>query len=244
MSFRFDVITLFPELLTGYLEGSILGRAAAADLMQVGFTNPRDFTRDRHRTVDDSPFGGGAGMVMMAEPIALAVEHVRTERAPERVVLLGPAGRPFSQEIAQEYAELGSLALVCGRYEGIDERVAEQVVDEELSLGDYVLTGGEIGALAVIDAVSRTLPGVLGNVEGPWDESFTGSPLLEHPQYTRPREWRGHEVPEVLLSGDHGAIARWRGEQRQIRTQERRPDLYTSYLAGEAETDQDPPENT
>jgi len=225
VSYSFDVVTLFPELVQGYLGGSILGRAGRAGLIDVAYTDPRDFTTDRHRTVDDAPFGGGAGMVMKAEPLARAVEAVRAARAPARVVLLSAAGRPFTQAVAVEYAALGSLALVCGRYEGVDERVAEVVVDEELSVGDFVLTGGELGALIVIDAVSRLLPGVLGNAAGPAEESFSDAPLLEHPQYTRPREWRGHAVPPVLVSGDHAAIARWKAEQRLARTRARRPDL-------------------
>ena len=225
MTFRFDVITLFEELMAGYLAGSILGRAQAAGLVEITFTNPRDFTEDRHRTVDDAPFGGGAGMVMMPEPLTRAIEDVRARRSPARVVLLGPAGRVLDQPLVDELAALGSLCLVCGRYEGVDERVAQLVVDEELSLGDFVLTGGEIAALAVIDAVSRQLPGVLGNAAGAGDESFAGAPLLEHPQYTRPREWRGHPVPEVLLGGNHAAIAAWRSEQRIARTRRRRPDL-------------------
>lgn len=239
MTFRFDVVTLFPELMQGYLGGSILGRAITQGLVEVGYTNPRDFTADRHRTVDDAPFGGGAGMVMMADPLHQAIEKVRERVNPSRVVLLGPAGRPLTQAVVSEYASLGSLALVCGRYEGVDQRIADHVVDEELSIGDYVLTGGELGALTVIDTVSRQLPGVLGNVAGAGEESFTGTPLLEHPQYTRPRSWKGHEVPSVLLSGDHGAIERWRLEERERRTQERRPDLYKRFLESK-----NPPSNS
>lgn len=224
-AFRFDVVTLFEPLMSGYLGGSILGRAAERGLIDVSYTDPRDFTTDAHRTVDDAPFGGGAGMVMKPEPLALAIEQVRARRAPARVVLLSPSGRRFDQRVAAEYRALGSLALVCGRYEGVDERIGAEIVDEELSIGDYVLTGGELGALVVIDAVSRLLPGVLGNVEGAFDESFTGTALLEHPQYTRPRVWRGHAVPDVLLSGNHAEIARWRAQQRRDRTAARRPDL-------------------
>ena len=232
MSYQFHVVTLFEELVAGYLAGSILGRAQSAGLIEVAYRNPRDFTTDRHRSVDDGPFGGGAGMVMLPEPLALAVDDLRSvARPPARVVLLGPAGRPFDQEIAAEYAQLGSVALVCGRYEGVDERVAEHVVDEELSIGDYVITGGELGAMVVIDAVSRLLPGVLGNEQGPGEESFMGEPLLEHPQYTRPRSWRGHDVPDVLLSGHHAEIARWRRQQRVARTRERRPDLWARHVA-------------
>ncbi len=228
--FRFSVVTIFPELLEGYLAGSILGRAAAKGLFDVCTHNPRDYTSDKHRSVDDAPFGGGAGMVMMPEPLAQAVDAIRLESALARVVMLSPAGRPLTQAVVEEYAALGSLALVCGRYEGIDERVAEHVVDEELSIGDYVLTGGELGAMVVIDAVARQLPGVLGNAAGAAEESFCGAPLLEHPQYTRPQVWRDHVVPEVLLSGHHAKIAAWREEQRRDRTQARRPDLWSRFL--------------
>lgn len=231
--YRFHVITLFEELMGGYLAGSILGRAAAGGLVEVSFANPRDFTTDRHRTVDDAPFGGGAGMVMMPEPLHLAVAQARELLPGARVVLLGPAGRRFDQRVAAEYAALDQgLVLVCGRYEGVDERVAEHVVDEELSIGDYVLTGGELGALVVIDAIARLRPGVLGNADGASEESFTGAPLLEHPQYTRPRLWRGREVPPVLLSGHHAEIERWRYAQRLARTRDRRPDLWARFEGG------------
>ena len=225
-AYRFDVITLFGEMMRPYFEGSILGRAAVQGLVSVGYTNPRDFTTDVHRTVDDTPFGGGAGMLMKPEPIALAVEQVRQLHSPERVVLMSPSGRVFDQNVAREYAQLDGLALICGRYEGVDERVARHVADEELSIGDFVLTGGELAAMAVIDAVSRMLPGVLGHARGAQEESFTDAPLLEFPQFTRPRNWRGHEVPEVLLSGHHSNIDRWRQQQREERTKKRRPDLW------------------
>jgi len=234
-AYRVDVVTLFGPLCEPYVTGSILGRAHKRGLLDVAFTDPRTFTTDAHRTVDDGPFGGGAGMVMLPEPLALAVEHLRRTRAPAKVVLLSPSGRPFTQAIAKEYAALGSLALVCGRYEGVDERVAEHVVDEELSLGDFVLTGGELAAMVVIDAVARLLPGVLGNVDGAASESFTDLPLLEYPQYTRPQTWRGHEVPDILLSGHHARIEAWRLAQRQARTRERRPDLWARYLAERTE---------
>lgn len=240
MTYPFEVITLFAPLVQGYLGGSMLGRAAERGLISVGYTDPRDFTSDPHRTVDDAPFGGGAGMVMRPDPLGQAIDAVRARRPGVRVVLMSPSGRVFGQEIAAEYAALThGICLVCGRYEGVDERVAAHAVDEELSIGDYVLTGGELGAMVVIDATSRMLPGVLGNALGAADESFTGTPLLEHPQYTRPREWRGHTVPDVLLSGDHGAIARWREAQRATRTAERRPDLYARWQALRAD---DPPE--
>lgn len=242
--YRFDVVSLFGELMAPYLEGSVLGRAAERDLVDVRFTNPRDFTTDRHRTVDDAPYGGGPGMVMMPEPVARAVEAVRAERRPARVVLLSPSGRVFDQEVAREYAALGSLALVCARYEGYDERIAEHVVDEELSLGDFVLTGGELGALCVIDAVSRLRPGVLGNAAGPEEESFGDAWLLEYPQYTRPRTWRDVEVPEVLLSGHHGRIEAWRRAEREARTARRRPDLWARHQGtAEAADGPEPEEN-
>lgn len=230
--YRFDVVTLFAPLCEPYVQGAMLGRAHKKGIIDVAFTDPRDFTTDVHRTVDDGPFGGGAGMVMLPEPLALAVEQLRARRNPARVVLMSPSGRPFTQQVAKEYAALGSLALVCGRYEGIDERVSEYVVDEELSLGDFVLTGGELSAMAVIDAVSRLLPGVLGNAVGATSESFTDQLLLEYPQYTRPHVWRGHAVPEILLSGHHARIEAWREMQRQIRTRQRRPDLWARHLAG------------
>ncbi len=176
-------------------------------------------------------------MVMMPEPLGQAIDAVRATHAPARVVMLSPSGRLLTQAVVEEYAALGSLALVCGRYEGVDARIGDHLVDDVLSIGDYVLTGGELGALAVIDAVSRQLPGVLGNAEGPLEESFAGEALLEHPQYTRPREWRGHAVPEVLLSGNHGAIARWRSAQRLRRTAATRPELLEQWR-------QDNPERT
>jgi tRNA (guanine37-N1)-methyltransferase len=230
MSFHFDVISLFPEMLESYLASSILGRALENGLIDVELTNPRDFTTDRHHKVDDTPFGGGAGMLMMAEPIYQAVADVRTRRSPHKVLLLSPSGRVFDQDIAMEIASWGSVALVCGRYEGIDDRVSEHVVDGELSVGDYVLTGGEIAALAVIDAVSRLLDGVLGNSEGAANESFADAHLLEQPQFTRPRVWRDHKIPEILLSGDHAKIHSWRLEKRIARTRDRRPDLYAKFL--------------
>ena len=230
MPFRFDVITLFPGLLDGYLGDSIMGRAIGSGLIEVQTTNPRDYATDRHRSVDDTPYGGGAGMVMMAEPVNQAIEFVRERSPTTRVVLLSPVGRVLTQKVVEEYAQLGALTLVCGRYEGVDARIAEHVVDECLSIGDFVLTGGELGALTVIDAVSRQLPGVLGNADGAFDESFANEALLEHPQYTKPRSWQGHEVPEVLLSGNHAAIAKWRAEQRIAQTAAIRPDLLKQWI--------------
>ncbi len=235
LPYRFDLITLFPELCLPYLQGSMLGRAATKGLIDVACTDPRAFSDDVHRTVDDAPFGGGAGMVMLPEPLYQAISRVRSERQPARVVLLSPTGRTFTQRVAEEYAALDGLALVCGRYEGVDERIAAHHVDETLSVGDFVLTGGELGAMIVVDAVSRLIPGVLGNAAGPVDESFSADDLLEYPQYTRPRSWRGHDVPEILLSGNHGAIAAWRLAQRKARTQQHRPDLWARHLANHPE---------
>jgi tRNA (guanine37-N1)-methyltransferase len=225
MTYGFQVVTLFPELVMPYVGGSILGRAVDSKRIAVDAINPREFTQDRHRTVDDAPYGGGAGMVMMAEPLAQAIDRAR-ERAPDtHVVLLTPAGKPFDQSMAKRFAGLKGLTLVCGRYEGIDQRIADHMVEEEVSLGDFVLTGGELAALAIVDATSRLLEGVLGHSEGAVEESFTDAPLLEHPQYTRPRVWREHEVPEVLLSGNHAKIQDWRLKAREDLTASRRPDL-------------------
>lgn len=225
MSFPFQVVTLFPELVMPYLSGSILGRALDTGRISVDTINPRDFTTDKHRTVDDAPYGGGAGMVMMPGPLGEAIDKARDMQCKTHVVLMSPAGVPFHQSTAQRFARMESLTLVCGRYEGIDQRIVDHMVDEEISLGDFVLTGGELAALAVIDATSRLLDGVLGNSEGPRIESFTDAPLLEHPQYTRPRDWRGHSVPDVLLGGHHGEIDAWRKSERLRLTKTRRPDL-------------------
>jgi tRNA (guanine37-N1)-methyltransferase len=241
MTFGFHVVSLFPDLMEPYLSGSILGRARAAGLIDVSYTNPRDFTTDVHRTVDDSPYGGGAGLLMMPEPLGQAIDHVREAHRPAKLVLLSAAGRTFDQDVAAEFAALGSLALVCGRYEGVDQRVMDELVDEEISLGDFVITGGELGAMAVIDAVSRLLEGVVGHPDGARDESFTGVPLLEYPQYTRPRSWRGREVPEILLSGDHGKIAAWRQEQRLSRTSARRPDLFERFVTDGKRSEEENP---
>ncbi len=221
---RFDVFTLFPEVFYPYLNVSILARARQMGALEVYVHNIRDWATDRHRVVDDEPYGGGGGMIMKPEPIFAAVESVLgiLPRCP--VVFLTPQGRPFTQAVARELARYDHLALLCGRYEGVDERVREHLVTDEISIGDYVLTGGELPALVVMDAVTRLLPGVLGDPEAPQKDSFAEG-LLEHPHYTRPAEFRGWRVPEVLLSGDHGRIARWRREQALRRTWERRPDL-------------------
>ncbi|HBL07892.1 MAG: tRNA (guanosine(37)-N1)-methyltransferase TrmD [Acidimicrobiales bacterium] len=218
---RADVFTLFPEMVDDYMGRSILGRAVAAGHLDIRSHDLRMATDDVHRTVDDSPFGGGAGMVLMPEPVFAAVEAVSP---PRPLILLGPGGRKFDQGVVAELAALDGFSLLCGRYEGVDERIRTDLCDDEVSIGDFVLAGGELAALVVIEAVARLHPGVLGNQESTLDESF-GFGLLEHPQYTRPAEFRGLHVPEVLRSGDHGRIARWRRASSLARTLDRRPDL-------------------
>jgi tRNA (guanine37-N1)-methyltransferase len=225
-----EVLTLFPRMIAAPLEESILGKAREKGLLRVQVTDIRDFADGKHRVTDDIPYGGGAGMVMKPEPLVAAIEAARRRQPDARVILLSPQGPRFEQRKAHQLAEGGPLILVCGRYEGVDERVLRWV-DEELSLGDFVLTGGEVAALAVIDAMARLAPGVLGNALSAHDESFSGEGLLEGPQYTRPPEFRGMRVPEILLSGDHKKIAQWRQEQAVARTRERRPDLLTRQKA-------------
>jgi tRNA (guanine37-N1)-methyltransferase len=219
---RIDVITMFPAMFAGPLDESIIKRARQAGLLELHLHQLRDWTHDRHNTVDDRPFGGGPGMLLKPEPIFEAVEALRHEGT--RVVLLSPAGRQFSQAIAGELAGLEHLLLVTGHYEGFDERVRAHLANDELSIGDYVLTNGALPAMVVIDTVARLIPGVLGDEESAHDESFS-SGLLEYPHYTRPAEFRGMKVPDVLLSGNHEEIAKWRGQQAHLRTQQRRPDL-------------------
>jgi tRNA (guanine37-N1)-methyltransferase len=225
---QFDIFTLLPEVFAPYLESSILQRARERGLIEVRLHNIRDFARDKHHTTDDVPYGGGGGMVMKPEPVFEAVESVLGLQAGAHpdfpVVLLTPQGRVFNQSIASELAQHPRLALVCGRYEGVDERIRGHVVTDEISLGDYVLTGGELPALILVDAVSRLLPGVLGDPGGALDDSHA-SGLLEYPHYTRPPVFRGDSVPEVLISGDHARIDQWRREQSLLRTLQRRPDL-------------------
>lgn len=222
---RFDLLTLHPDLVSGPLSGSILGRAVQARLIEVGVVDIRDFGIGKHRSVDDTPYGGGAGMVMRVDVVVEAIESVR--RDDSHVVLLAAQGQRFVQQRARDMSALSHLVLVCGHYEGLDARV-EAYVDEVLSIGDFVLTGGEIAAVAVVDAVARLVPGVLGNADSPLDESFSHG-LLEYPQYTRPAEFRGIGVPDVLTSGHHANIARWRHEQSVTLTEERRPDLFTRW---------------
>ena len=219
---KIDVLTLFPGMFPGPLDESIIKRACESGRLRLGIHDLRDYTHDRHRTVDDRPFGGGPGMLMKPEPLFEAVEALRGEKT--RVILTSPAGRLFRQQIAREMAAEEHLLLVCGSYEGFDERVRQGLADDELSIGDYVLTNGALPAMVIIDSVTRLLPGVLGDDESSQDESFSGC-LLEYPQYTRPAEFRGMTVPEVLLSGDHAAIEKWRREQAEVQTRQRRPDL-------------------
>lgn len=221
---HFDVFTIFPEVMQPYLETSILQRARQSGLLTVHLHNIRDWTTDRHHTTDDTPYGGGGGMVMKPEPIFAAVEGVLGIPPACPVILLTPQGRPFTQRVAEELAGNPHLALLSGRYEGIDERVRQHLVSDEISIGDFILTGGELPALVVIDAVGRLLPGALGDPQAAAQDSYATG-LLEYPHYTRPPEFRGWGVPEVLISGDHGRIARWRREQSLLRTWQRRPDL-------------------
>ena len=221
---RIDVLTLFPEIVEGVLEASLLGKAIEEGLLEVALTNIRDFAADRHRTVDDAPYGGGPGMVMQCEPLARAVESLRGRSSLERVILMSPRGRRLDQAIVRELAEARDLVLVCGRYEGVDERVQEALCTDTLSIGDYVLSGGELPALVVIEAVSRMLPGVVGDWESVTSDSFYDG-ILGPPQYTRPAVWRGMAAPDVLREGHHAAIARWRRKEALRITRAQRPDL-------------------
>ncbi|ADL13170.1 tRNA (guanosine(37)-N1)-methyltransferase TrmD [Acetohalobium arabaticum] len=219
---KFHILTIFPEMFTGPLNESILKRAQNEELIKIDITDIRSFAQNKHNNVDDAPYGGGAGMVMKPEPIFRAVEDVESDES--KVIFLSPQGKTFDQKIAKELAEEEHLVLLCGRYEGVDERVRKEVVDEEISIGDYVLTGGELSAMVVIDAVARMIPGVLGTHQSAVEDSFYHG-ILDYPHYTRPRKYRSLEVPEVLLSGDHQKIADWRKKQALKRTLLRRPDL-------------------
>jgi tRNA (guanine37-N1)-methyltransferase len=227
---KFEIFTLLPEIFHPYLESSILQRARQRGLIDVHVHNIRDYTHDRHHTTDDTPYGGGGGMVMKPEPVFEAVESVLgftsnpTKPTPVPVILLTPQGRVFTQRVAEELSGHERIALLCGRYEGVDERIREHLVTDEISIGDYVLTGGELPALMIIDAVSRLMPGVLGDPTGAEDDSHSMG-LLEYPHYTRPPEFRGWQVPEILLSGDHGRIEKWRRKQALTRTFNKRPDM-------------------
>ena len=231
---QFDVFTLLPEVFPAYLESSIVQRARERGLIVVRVHNIRDYTHDKHHTTDDTPYGGGGGMVMKPEPVFEAVESVLgrfdetrfdyAQRGEIPIIMLTPQGRVFNQSIAQELAQYPRLALLCGRYEGIDERIRTNLITDEISIGDYVLTGGELPALILIDALARLIPDVLGDPDGASDDSHATG-LLEYPHYTRPPEFRGLTVPEILLSGDHGKIAKWRHEQALLRTYNKRPDM-------------------
>ncbi len=230
---RFDVLTLFPAFFISPLEHGILGKAVAKGLLTINTVNIRDFALDRHRTTDDYPYGGGHGMVMKVEPIMRAIDSIRSEGGASKVVLMTPQGMQFNQKTAMELATFEHLIIICGRYEGVDERV-RNYVDKELSVGDYVMTGGEVPALAVIDAVGRLKPGVIGCADAAKHDSFSNG-LLEYPQYTRPEEYEGLKVPDVLTSGNHGEIEKWRKSQSLIRTYDRRPDLLQGAQLTDAE---------
>ena len=221
---KIEVFTLFPEVFPAYLDSSIVKRARDSGLLDVQLHNIRDYARDKHKVTDDEPYGGGGGMVMKPGPIFSAVESVLGTPPSVPVILLSPQGRPFNQSIARELSTLEHFSLLCGRYEGVDERVRQHLVHDEISVGDYVLTGGELPALMLIDAVVRFLPGALGDPQGAENDSFATG-LLEHPHYTRPQDFRGWEVPEVLRTGDHARIKLWRRQQSLMRTNERRPEL-------------------
>jgi tRNA (guanine37-N1)-methyltransferase len=225
---RVDILTLFPEAFVGPLDVSMIGRARQTGLLDLRLHNFREWASDRHRTVDDYPFGGGQGMVLKVDVLDEALMHVQAEAPPGRVILLSPQGRLLDDTLVRELAAQSRLILVCGRYEGVDERFIEHCVDLEVSIGDYVVTGGELPAMVLVDAVTRQLPGALGDEQSARDESFAHG-LLEHPQYTRPAEYRGWNVPEVLLSGHHARIEAWKEEQRLARTRERRPDLLADH---------------
>lgn len=222
----FDILTLFPGMFTSPLGESIIGKAVNRELIEVRLHNIRDQAFDKHQMADDRPFGGGEGMVMKPEPIIRAVERLKAVEPQPVVILLSPQGRLFNQSVARKLSRLPRLILICGRYEGVDERVAQTVVDEQISIGDYILTGGELAAMVLIDATARLIPGVLGNSASAEEETFVAT-SLEHPQYTRPQEYRGQRVPPVLLSGNHRAITDWRRGQALLRTKLRRPDLFS-----------------
>lgn len=223
---KVDILTLFPEMFSGPLDQSIVGRARKTGILDLSIHDLRTWAHDRHKTVDDRPFGGGAGMVLKPEPIFEAVEALRG--ADTRVILTAPGGRPFSQAVAGELASLGHVILICGSYEGFDERIREHLAHDALSIGDYVLTNGALPAMVIVDTVARLLPGALGDATSATEESHSDG-LIEYPHYTRPAEFRGWAVPEVLMSGNHAEIARWRQRESMRRTAERRPDLWEKY---------------
>lgn len=224
----FDVITLFPDIIENYCSSSIIGRAKKHNIISVNTVNPRDFTKDKHKTVDDTPYGGGAGMVLMCEPVFSAVESIK-KQTNSVSILLTPQGKTFDQEVVEELSVKDQLILICGHYEGFDERIRTGLDVIEISLGDFVLTGGELAALSVIDSVTRLLPGGLGKPESAHADSFALG-LLEYPHYTRPSEFRGMKVPEILLSGNHKAIHKWRRKEAILRTFKKRPDLFQNFI--------------
>jgi tRNA (guanine37-N1)-methyltransferase len=223
-----EIVSLFPEIFDSFLAASLLGKAINSGIVRVSRTNPRDFGKGRHRKVDDAPYGGGPGMVLMPEPLSRAIESVEAERGPAHRILLAPSGRPFDQSLAATFAARGRLLIICGRYEGIDERIVELFTPEVVSIGDYVLAGGELAAAVMIEATVRLVPGVLGCEESTVDESFSAS-RLEYPHWTRPPSFRGRDVPPVLLSGNHAQVAAWRRLESLRRTVARRPDLILRY---------------
>ncbi len=225
---RFDVITLFPDMILDYCSQSIIGRAIESQIIYINTVNPREYTEDKHKKVDDTPYGGGAGMVLMAQPYVDAYESVpKFEKT--KTIMLSPQGQPLNDKKVNELAQYEQLILLCGHYEGFDERIRDIIQPEEISIGDFVLTGGELPALCLIDSVSRKVDGTLGKIESAEDDSFSNG-LLEYPHYTRPREYRGFKVPEVLLNGNHAEIKKYRYEQQIERTKSRRPDLYKNFL--------------
>jgi tRNA (guanine37-N1)-methyltransferase len=229
---KFDIITIFPELFTGVLECGIIRRARQSGLVDIQIVNLRDFTSDRHRSVDDRPYGGGEGMVFMPAPLFEAVEFCRNreKEVNGQVVLLTPQGKVWSQDLAREFVTIPHIMLICGRYEGVDQRVVDSLVDREVSIGDFILTGGEIPAMVILDSVVRLVPGALGCADSAVNESFS-SGMLDYPQYTRPAEFRGQAVPEVLLSGNHAKIAEWRQQQALEKTKRARPELVSKKSA-------------
>ncbi|HJV64650.1 MAG TPA: tRNA (guanosine(37)-N1)-methyltransferase TrmD [Geomonas sp.] len=231
---KFDILTLFPAMFDGPLTESILRRAQDSGLIEIGLHNIRDWAFDKHGTADDAPYGGGAGMVMKVEPIAGAIEAVKESRPNSKVILTTPCGRPFNHAVAGELSREEGLIIICGRYEGVDERVRKLFADDEISLGDFVLTGGEIAAMVIVDAVSRLVPGVLGHGDSALFDSFADG-LLEYPQYTRPPEFRGEKVPDILLSGNHAEIAKWRRKEQILRTLASRPELLESIELSQAD---------
>lgn len=225
---RFDVITLFPDMILDYCSQSIIGRAIESQIIYINTVNPREYTEDKHKKVDDTPYGGGAGMVLMAQPYVDAYESVpKFEKT--KTIMLSPQGQPLNDKKVNELAQYEQLILLCGHYEGFDERIRDIIQPEEISIGDFVLTGGELPALCLLDSVSRKVDGTLGKIESAEDDSFSNG-LLEYPHYTRPREYRGFKVPEVLLNGNHAEIEKYRYEQQIERTKSRRPDLYKNFL--------------